>query len=193
VPAYEAEAVAATAPERPLHILFSWSLQEQDGRFSGKGSTRLEPPQRARVDLFGPRSEAYLSAALVEMDLRLPPGVQDVPLPPPALFWAALGVFRPPAGARLTGSAKQGTTLRLDYAQGEERWSFRFESEKLRHAEWTGPGEGRRTVELEGAAEYDLPRQASYRDWRAFRELRLTLDEASETNGFPADIWTIGR
>ncbi len=191
-PAHEAEAVAATAPDRPLHALFGWSLQEPDGRFSGRGSTRSEPPLRARLDLFGPRGEGYLSAALVDLELRLPPGTQDTPLPPPTLLWAAFGVFRPPVDAQLTGSAKQGPTLRLDYARGQERWNFQFQEGRLRSVEWIGPDNGRRTVQLEAGSQHHIPREAVYRDWLAFRELRLTLEEVTETNGFPADTWTIG-
>lgn len=193
VRAYEAEAAGTTAPTRPLHILFSWTLQEGDSRFSGRGATRLEPPLRARLDLFGPRGEGYLSAALVDMELRLPAGAADAPLPPPTLFWAALGVFRAPVGAELVGSSRDGGTTRLEYARGQERWRFRLEDGALRSAEWVGPGEGRRTVELTGGAQYGLPNRAVYRDWLAFRELRLTLDEVNETDGFPADIWSIGR
>jgi hypothetical protein len=193
VAAYEAEAVSATAPARALHILFSWTLQDGDSRFSGRGATRLAPPLRARLDLFGPRGESYLSAALVDMELRLPAGAQDAPLPPPALFWAALGVFRAPVGAQLVGTQRDGGTTRLEYARGPERWRFRLEEGALRSAEWIGPDDGRRTIELTGGADHGLPRQAVYRDWRAFRELSLTLDEVNETEGFPADIWSIGR
>jgi hypothetical protein len=192
VPAYEADAVARTAPKRSLHILFSWSLQESEARFSGRGATRLDAPTRARLDLFGPRGEAYLRAALVDMDLRLPQGAADAPLPPPELLWAVLGVFRPPVGAQLVGSARDGTTTRLEYQRDKQRWSFHLEDGVLRSAEWTGGGQGRRTIEIKGYADLGLPREAVYRDWLAFRELRLTLDEANETEGFPADIFTIG-
>lgn len=193
MPAYEAEALSTTVPTRPLHILFSWTLQDGDARFSGRGATRVEPPLRARLDLFGPRGEGYLSAALVDMEMRLPSGAQDAPLPPPALLWAALGVFRAPVGAELVGSSRSGSTTRLEYARGQERWRFRLEDGALRGAEWVGPGDGRRTVEITGGAQYGLPSRAVYRDWLAFRELRLTLDEVNETDGFPADIWSIGR
>ena len=193
VPQLAAEALRATTPARPLHLVFAWNLEEPDGRFSGKGATRLEPPGRARLDLFGPRGEAYLSAAMVDMDLRLPPGVEDVPLPPAALLWAALGIFRPPVGAELIGSSAEEAIVRLDYARGEEKWVFRLEGGALRYAEWVGPGDGKRTVELSGTAEHGLPRSARYRDWPAFRSLTLTLNEVQETDGFPADTWTIGR
>lgn len=192
-PELEADALRATTPGRPLELVFSWNLEESDARFSGKGSTRLEPPGRARLDLFGPRGETYLSAVMIDMDLRMPAGVQDAPLPPAALLWASLGMFRPPVGAELAATTTDGTTVRLDYTRGEERWTFRLEEGALRYAEWVGPRDGKRTIELEGRAEHGLPRTALYRDWPAFRSLRLTLEQVHETDGFPADIWAIGR
>lgn len=191
VPAHETEAVAGTALDQPLHVLFSWTLNEPDGRFSGRGATRLQPPSRARLDLFGPRGEAYLTAALVDMELRLPRGAPDTALPPPALLWAALGVFRPPPDARLTGTAREGESTRLDYARDDERWTFRLEAGRLRSAEWVRR-DGRRTVELEGETQHGLPRRTVYRDWPAFRELRLTVDEVNESEGFLDEIWRIG-
>lgn len=190
VQSYEAEAIAETTLDRPLHVLFSWRLEERDGRFNGQGATRFEPPRRARLDLFGPRGEAYMMAALVDMELRLPAGADAAPLPPPALLWAVLGVFRPPPGARLTGTAREGETTRLDYARDDERWTFRLERGQLRWAEWVSR-DGRRTVALEGDAEHGLPGQAVYRDWPAFRELRLTVEEVNESDGFDDAIWTV--
>ena len=52
----ETEAVRATAPSAPLHILFDWTAREPDARFTGRGVARVEPPYRARLDLFGPRA-----------------------------------------------------------------------------------------------------------------------------------------
>ena len=190
---YADEASRSTVPERPLHIVFAWSLQEREARFSGEGVARFEPPARARLDLFGPRGETVLAAALVELELRLPPGVTDAPLPPPALLWSALGIFRAPEGATLVGTRRDGSRTTLVYEAGAQRWRFELEDGRLRSAEWTGPGQGRRTVELGGAGSHGLPANATYRDWPAFTELKLTLEEANEVDGFPSDTWTPGR
>lgn len=192
-PTLEAEAIASTAVDQPLQIIFDWSLQDRDARFSGQGVARVEPPARARVDLFGPRGEGYVSAVLDGEQLRLPPGVQNVPLPPPGLFWSVLGVFRPPAGATLEGAERRGETIELRYTQAQEVWRFRLSGDKLEQAEWTGSGQGRRTVVLDGEDASGVPRQATYRDWPAFLELRLSPTEVRRVDGFPADIWTLTR
>jgi hypothetical protein len=192
-PALEAEAIDLTATDQPLQIIFDWSLQDRDARFSGQGVARVEPPGRARVDLFGPRGEGYVSAVLDGEQLRFPPGVQNVPLPPPGLFWSVLGVFRPPAGATLNGAERRGETIELQYAQADDVWRFRLNGANLAQAEWTGSGEGRRTVVLDGEDPSGVPRQATYRDWPAFLELRLSPTEVRKVDGFPSDIWTLTR
>ena len=188
--------VDSTALRRPLHIVFSWTFTEENARFSGKGATRVEPPYRARLDLFGPRGETYLAAAAVGDSLRLPPnlasGVRNI-IPPVALLWTALGVLRAPEGATLSATTVRGDTMLVGYTRGEERWSFRAVRGRLQYAEWNGPNSGRRTVELRGTGALDLPAVAVYRDWAAFRELTLTLDQANEAASFPADIWFPGQ
>jgi hypothetical protein len=188
----EAGVLEAGGIDQPLEIAFDWTLQEQESRFSGQGLARISPPFRARVDLFGPRGEAVLSAALVDDELRLPGGAQDAPLPPPALFWTVLGVFRAPEGATLAG-AEGGPNPVLSYRRGEDVWTFQFEGDRPAKSEWTGRAEGRRTVEISGDASHGLPTQVTYRDWPAFRELRLTVKRVLEVNEFPPEIWSVGN
>jgi hypothetical protein len=188
----EASAVARTQLRTPLRLVFDWSLQDRDARFSGEGATRLEPPYRARLDLFGPRGEEYLSAALVDFDLRLPPGATAEVLPPPALFWSVLGVFRAPEGAQLVGARGDSSASELRYRAGDQTWTFVLEQGRLQRAEWQGPAQGRQTVEIREYGQRDLPGRVVYRDWRAFRELTLTLNQVYDAQPFPAEIWTPG-
>lgn len=184
--------VDSTALRRPLHLVFSWSFTEASARFSGQGATRVEPPYRARLDLFGPRGETYLAAAAEGDELRLPanlPGGLRAIVPPVPLLWSALGVLRAPEDATLVSTDQRADTLLLGYVRGEERWSFRAVAGRLQYVEWTGPGSGRKTVELRGSAAHQLPAVAVYRDWPAFRELTLTLDRVNEVASFPADTW----
>ena len=187
-------AVAATAPKTPLKLVFGWSLQDRDAHFGGKGAARMEAPYRARLDLFGPRGEGYLSAAVVGEDVRIPPSVESQAqvVPPPALLWTALGVLSPPADARLMATRRDGEQTQLEYARGGERWRFTLVGGVLRRAEVDGSAAGRLTVELKGRGALGLPRQAVYRDYAAFRELTLTLDRADEAEPFPPDTWTPG-
>jgi hypothetical protein len=191
-PALEARAVQSTQLRSRLRVVFNWSLQDRDARFSGEGVTRLEAPYKARLDLFGPRGEGYLSAALVDFDLRLPPGATANLLPPPALFWAVLGVFRAPQGAQLISASGDSTSSKLRYRAGDQTWTFSLASGRLRRAEWEGPAQGRQTVEIADYGARDLPARVVYRDWRAFRELTITLTQAYDADPFPPDTWTPG-
>jgi hypothetical protein len=188
-------AVDATARRVPMRVVFDWKVQDRDARFSGQGVARVEPPDRARLDLFGPRGEGYLSAAVVGDSLRVPPGLrpQAAAVPPQTLLWSVLGVLRPPEGARLVSARQQGTEVRLEYARGDERWQFVVAAGRLQRAELDRPGTGRQTLELQGEGPLGLPREAVFRDFAAFRQLTLTLDRADEAQPFPPDTWAPGR
>src|SRR5690625_3551055 len=139
-----ARLVRATAPDRPLWIVFDWTAQEREGRFSGQGVARAQEPYNARLDLFGPRGESYLAAAVVESELRLPPNLAPEAVPPVPVIWAVLGVFLPPSGADLVGSTTNGDGQRLEFARGDESWRFDFVDDRMRAVEWrAGRGERR--------------------------------------------------
>lgn len=173
-----------------MRVIFDWRLQDRDGRFSGQGVLRVEPG-RARLDLFGPRSESYLSAVLDGLRLRLPDGADGSQLPPPPLFWTVLGVLTPPPGAGLVGAEATGDRAELRYGEAGNAWAFSFEDRQLARAEWTGTGSGRRTVELEGQTAAGTPLEAKYRDWPAFLELVLSATQVTEVDGFPDDTWIL--
>ncbi|HEX7049449.1 MAG TPA: hypothetical protein VF188_04475 [Longimicrobiales bacterium] len=191
-PALEREARQTAAPGPPLRALFDWRATERDARFSGRGAARIQGPHFARIDLFGPRGEGVLSAALVGDDLRIPPDVAPTEVPPVPLLWSVFGVFRPPAGARLVATRREDERTTLEYADAGAHWRFEFVAGRLRHAEWRAPDGNRHTVALEGTAEFGFPAKVVYRDWAAFTELTLTLDEIERVEPFPEETWTPG-
>ena len=113
-------------------------------------------------------------------------------VPPVALLWSALGVLRAPVGATLELTHQSGDTLTVGYVRENERWRFRSVAGRLQYAEWNGPNAGRRTVELRGDGGHRLPAVAVYRDWQAFRELTLTLEQVNEAAPFSPDTWYPG-
>lgn len=189
-PAVEARAEANTTPERRLHILFDWNLTDRDARFNGRGVVRVDQGYRVRVDLFGPRGET-LAAAIVEGEqMRIVPAGSERLLPPPAMLWSTLGVFRRPTDAGLTSTAGGADETSLGYARDGARWTFRFEGASLRSTEWREGG-ARRTVVLSGQSELGLPLQAVFRDWTEFRELTMRVTDVEESTGFEPDVWIL--
>jgi hypothetical protein len=192
-PAFESAATTATEPKQRLRIVFDWSLQEREAKFSGSGAIRAEPPYHVRLDLFGPRGEGYLSAALVDWDLRLPPGAPTDVLPPPAMLWSVFGVFRAPQGAQLVSTKGDAANTELVYRAGDQSWTFTLANNRVTKAEWNGPAQGRQTVEIRDYGMRGLPSTVVYRDWRAFRELSVTLTQVSDVaDPFPPNTWTPG-
>ena len=174
----------------PRRASFRWTLDEAGERFSGRGVARFEAPERIRLDLFGPRGETYLVAALVGDSIRLPPGASGgIALPSPALLWAVLGVIKPPTGARATAIAGSGGDRTLQFASPSgETWEFQLRAADLagvRRAEQQRVAE---SVELARSRSGDL-RSTRYRNWPAFRTLDLAWDSIGHAEPFPRSIW----
>lgn len=180
--------VDRTAPDRPLRVVFDWTILDGDARFTGRGVARIEPAYHARLDLFGPRGDGYLSAALVGHEVRLPPGTRAVALPAPAMMWAVLGVVAPPSDAILVGTRVEGDRTELHYTVGESRLRYTLEGGRLRGTRWDGGGR-RMAVDLEGTMEPEVPSRAHYRDGSGNTELMLEVEQVDEVESYPEDIW----
>jgi hypothetical protein len=191
------EELAAEALNRidgPIRVVFGWTAQEPGARFSGDGVVRMEPPYRARLDLFAGNGEGIARAALVDDEVRLPPEALGVTLPPPALFWATLGVFRPGPGVALLGveSTESETTLRYGYADGT-RLHYTFEGRRIRRVEVLRSGSVEEEVQLSWRdGESRAPEEARYRVMRQTQQLNLELELVEDVESYPPDIWNPG-
>ncbi len=190
-PSAAAAAVEATAPRTPLRVVFGWQAQDGSARFHGRGVARIAPAYHARLDLFGPGGDGYLSAALVGGDLRLPGGGSEVRLPPPAFMWAVLGVVAPPAGATLIATSEEGATTELFYDLDDGRLIYTLVDGRLSRATWDRRG-GAALVELKDLGG-TVPGTALYRDRAANMELLLNVERTDEVEAFPPEIWDPGR
>lgn len=179
----------ATKLERPRRILFDWAIRESALRLSGSGLARVEPPYRARLDLFLGNGERAAAAALVDGDLRIPTGVASQVIPPPHLLWGTLGVFRPGYGVALLGGETVEGRLRLRYRldNGDEvHWYMR--DRRVEQVDVLRAGSVIQDVRLE-LDDTGIPMEAVYRDLTAFRELTITRREVEDVEPFPPDVW----
>jgi hypothetical protein len=181
----------STRLTEPTRIDFTWRLNEAGDRLSGVGVARVEPPYRARLDLFLNNYESVISAALVDDELRLPPGARGDILPPTDLMWATLGVFRPVAGTELLGAERlEGGARRLRYAyvDGAEL-QFELLDDFLRALEVVHGGSVVEWVRLEPSEDGRYPRSATYRNVVDFRELEITRTKVRSSEPFEPSIW----
>jgi hypothetical protein len=188
-------ALVATMPESPVQITFDFRLKEADLRFNGRGVARIEPPYRVRIDLFSNRGEGLFRAALVEGDLRIPPGVPRELAPPPALLWAALGVFRPDSELRLLGGRSVGRdTVSLRYGgDAGEDLRFRLADGLLTRAEIHENGHLIEEVDLDLDESSENVVETVYRNRALFLELTFYLKSVETVESFPSEIWDPGR
>ena len=180
-----------TALEGPARIDFSWRLNEAGSRVGGVGVARVEPPYRARLDLFLDNGETVVAAALVDNELRLPPGAPDDVLPPVELMWATLGVFHPMDRATMEGGDRlEGDATRLRYRLvGGEALHWEVASGEVRALELLERGSVVQWVRLtrDGVGAY--PASATYRNLIDFRELEITRDSVKTAPPFDPAIW----
>lgn len=184
------QAERSSALDSPYRIVFQWSLVEPGMRVQGRGVARVEPPYRARLDLFSRGGERMTAAALVDGELRIPEGLPDF-LPPPTMFWGSLGVFRPDRGMELVGGRWQRDgSAELRYRPGEESELLVLLA-RNRVTEMTRRSNGRALEELrvQLAEGERFPRQATFRDHVRTRELRMTLETVEHVESYPSDIW----
>lgn len=185
---------ATTTPRAPQQAAFAWELSESGSRLQGRGAARYEAPERLRIDLFGPRGETYLAAALVGDSFHIPAEVRGrVELPSPALLWGALGVARPPAGAELEAASETDREIRVVYATPEgDRFDFRAagrdDAVRLTRVERTRRGSVVESLDL-AWSDTGVLQQTRYRDWSAYRDLSLNLESIKDASPFPASIW----
>jgi hypothetical protein len=175
----------------PLRIVFAWQLNEAGQRVRGRGVARVEPPYKARLDLFLDNGETVVSAAMVDGELRLPAGAPADVLPPPDLMWGALGVFRPHEGTRLLGADRlEGDVMRIRYGylDGKEL-HYEVVNGGLRRLEVVDKGRVIERVEIAPERGGRYPVEARYRNLRDFRELRLERESLQVVAPFDPDIW----
>ncbi len=198
-PAVNAEQVVAAALEgnpfpRATRVIFDWSIREPNLRIGGSGVARLEPPDRARLDLFLENGQSVLAVALVDDDLRAPMGTPLQVVPSPPLLWASLGVFRPGAGVTLLGAEQRGEALRLRYRLDDgDELMYQIRDGRLTGVELVHEGNALHQVSLDRPAEWELPREATYRNLASFRELKVTVESVENVTSYPADIWSPHR
>ncbi|MGD8279670.1 MAG: hypothetical protein PVJ80_00140 [Gemmatimonadota bacterium] len=190
-PARVAEALERETPlEEPLQINFRWRLNEDRQRHGGIGVARVEPPYRARLDLFTDDLESVVTAVLVDGSLVLPPGSRDDILPPVDLMWATLGVFRPHDARLVDGQLLEGgaTRLRYAYPDGSEL-HYQIQEGALRSVELVREGRVAQWVELTLEAGSRYPAEAKYRNLPAYRELTIVREELAVVAPFDPEIW----
>lgn len=181
----------ASLPSSPRQVTFAWALDEAGSRFNGRGVARYAAPDRFRLDLFSPRGDSFLAAALVDETPRVPPQVeQKFRLPSPALLWAAVGVVRPGSSARLVSATDEGGRVTVRYDLGDAgTLEYRAHGGRLDSVRRTKGGGVQETVDLDRDAAGAL-KAARYRDQAAYRTLNLTLESSTDVASFPSDVWS---
>lgn len=180
---------------RATQLIFSWRAREPDFRHDdGLGVARVEPPDKARLDLFLGNGEVAAIAALVGDELRVPGSLPLELVPPPALLWAAFGVFRPGDGAQVIGGGRVGGGLEVRLrVPGGDSVRYRLHEHGVAEAALLDGGAVVERVVVSAPREGSAyPSEATYRNLREYRELKLRLESFEHVDPFPPYIWLPG-
>lgn len=151
---------------------------------------RLEPPDKARLDLFLDNGETAGVAVLVGDELRIPVAVPDDLIPAPPLLWAVFGVFRPGRDAVLLNGAVADGKLTVEYdLPAGERVRFQVRGGTVRQAVLLQDGAVVERVEASERGDGAYPPEATYRNFPDYREVKLRLESFEDADLFPPDIW----
>ncbi len=187
----------AGTPDQPQLIAFKWRYRGRQGRFSGEGALRVNPPDSVRLDLLGPGWSGVQSAVLLG-DRVYYVGEQRIQLPPPTFMWTVLGVFRPPAGIAPEGT-RRGERLRLAYPlSARETVAFEFDGDRLVEAKLEVGGDVVQRMDLKlpgrGAPSSDRwgwPDEARFRDLGEFHEVKIEVTQIREHAAFEDRIFRV--
>ena len=187
----------AGTPVQPQLIEFKWRYRGREGRFSGAGAVRVNPPDSVRLDLFGPDWSGVQSAVLLGDEVHYL-GEQRIELPPPTFMWTMLGSFRPPAAVRPKANRRgEWSELVYDYS-ASRAIVFRFDaSGALVEAELEVDGDVVQQIRLEpgdsagDGSGYRWPKEARYRDLAEFHEVSIDVTQRRQHAPFASHIFDV--
>lgn len=187
----------AGTPVQPQLIEFKWRYRGREGRFSGEGAVRVNPPDSVRLDLFGPDWSGVQSAVLLGDQVHYL-GEQRIELPPPTFMWTLLGSFRPPAAVTPRAN-RRGEWSELIYDLSTARSVvFRFDqADALVEAELLIGGDAVQEIRLEpgergeAAAGFRWPESARYRDLAEYHEVLIDVTRIRDHAAFEKRIFDV--
>jgi hypothetical protein len=195
LPPVEGESIAAALTEGTrladtAQIFFDWAISEQGRRGTGKGVTRVQPPYRARLDLFLEDGTTAAAVALVDGNVSAAETLPEGVIPPPDLLWAALGVFKPGSESTLASARHVGSETELRYTSGAgQELVYRVQGQRIVRAQVLQGGNVVHQVTLTSEEGARFPREATYQNRAERRELKLTTSSIEDADAFPVDIW----
>ncbi len=186
-----------SGPAAPRLIEFKWRYRGRDGRFSGQGAFRVNPPDSVRLDLIEPGGSGVQSAVLLGQEIRYI-GEQRIVLPPPTFLWAMFGMFRPPAGVAPEGN-RRGERSQLKYRVSvRESVTFDFDGQgNLIEAEWLIGRDAVREIRLwprkstDDDGGFQWPKEARFRDLVEFLEVKVEVTSSREHTPFERSIFEV--
>jgi hypothetical protein len=118
--------VASTQPDGRWLLRFTWLLREEKASKGGRGAVRFAPPDTIRLDIQGSLGIGRGSALLIgdsAMWMKPEGSIEDL-VPAVPLFWAMLGVARPPGTTAGLSALELPDRVVWRYAAGQDTLDY---------------------------------------------------------------------
>lgn len=182
----------STRPADNRDIRFRFLLQDEQGSYGGRGRARVAQPDSVRFDLVGSLGAARASAFVVGDSARWTDPEEQVRnlVPNYPLFWAMLGIVRPPLpGSGVRGFADSLVTAWQFAAGGDTVEYVRERGAKPRLIAEARQG-GKRIGRVETKFGPDgLPASSRLIVTKPAAKLDLTFNQNAKAASFAPDTW----
>ena len=186
-----ARAAESSGTTSPARVVFEWEYADERGNLRGDGASRVNPPDRFRLDLFS-TAEGSMQATLVDDELVVLGQIEDVQLPPPAFLYAMTGVFRPGPATPIEGFRSDDYEVLGYPAEGAAVRYFYLLGGRLERVEERRAGRMQRRIVLDWGDDPTWPREARYRDDLTPNVVRWELVRVvPQTERWPEEIYEI--
>jgi hypothetical protein len=168
-------------------------MSDRDARFQGRGVARVEPPYKARLDLFSATARRWRARRSWTTTCACPRDAARDRSRRRRCCGATLGVFRPGATRSCLGGEALGDgRVRLRYRPlRRHRAALTDHGGPHRRGRAAAPGQAVERVVMTPGERTATRRPRPTAICAAFRELKLTRERLEEVEAFPPDIWQL--
>jgi hypothetical protein len=193
-PAEAARWADSTLPADNRDLRFRWKFQDQHGATaSGRGRVRLALPDSVRFDAAGALGMGRSAAFVVGDSARWAEPEQDVQqlVPSYPLFWAMLGIARPPAPGSSARRFSDGTLTAWQFSLGQDTVEYVRENAPVPRLIAEVRQAGKRLARVETKFGPDgLPASSRLIVVHPTSKLELTFSQNVKAAPFAPDTWT---
>lgn len=177
-------------PHRPVRYDVRWTLQTQQGQVRGRATAQFAPPDSLRFDYQGPFGRSG-AAMMVGDEIQWSEPEEEVRslIPVTPLFWAALGLPRPPESRMQVHGRTSAESSVWRYTMGVDTLTYVQASAATLEVEMRQAGKVLGKVEVEFADTVRAPHRSRIVFPQTASTILFELEALDTLSSVDPDIW----